>query len=323
MGCNYNRQSAGNAVAKESTNHMAWLAYWDIDPGVKDLERMGNKLNKLAYFGAYFDKNDHVFIPQELRDKRSELKKTAVNYETYLTFVNDKENPDGSAVMKDTEVLRRMFANETIMEKHIDEIIELTVQGGYDGVEIDYERIWKDEAVGQSFLRFVDKLYEKTSQKKLKLRIVLEPSTPFATTEFLQGPEYVVMLYNLYGVHSGPGPKADKKFIEKIIMRMETLPGEKAVAFSTGGCMWGDNGKKRFLTEAEAKTLAVTHDSEVQRDEASQCLFFEYKDKKVTYQVWYADVTTLNYWITITNEQGVNNISLWRFGGNVDINKII
>ena len=29
------------------------------------------------------------------------------------------------------------------------------------------------------------------------------------------GPEYMVMLYNLYGLHSGPGPKADGPFIEK------------------------------------------------------------------------------------------------------------
>ena len=323
VGCNYTSQSAVNAVAKEPTKRSAWLAYWDLDAGEKDLKAIGNRLDKLSYFGAYFDKNDRVFIPKELSDKKSEPQKTKVKYETYLTFVNDKLNFDGSVVMKDIEVLRRLFSDDASMEKHIDEITELTLQGGYDGIEIDYERIWKDEEIGKSFLRFADKLYGKALKNNLKLRLVLEPSTPFSSVGFSKGPEYVVMLYNLYGLHSAPGPKANKEFIQKTVTRMKVLPGEKSVAFSTGGCVWGDNGKKSFLTEVEAKTLAVTYGVETKRDEESQCVVFEYKDMGVSYQVWYADVKTLNYWISIAKEQGENSISLWRFGGNVDINKIL
>ena len=322
IGCNYNSQSAVNAVAKEPTKKSAWLAYWDLDAGEKDLERIGKQLEKLSCFGAYFDSNDRLFIPKELYNKKIELKMKKEKYETYLTFVNDKQNLDGSVVMKDIEVLRRLFSDDASMEKHIDEIISLTLQGGYDGIEIDYERIWKDEKIGQSFLKFVDKLYGKALTNNLKVRIVLEPSTPFSSAAFFKGPEYVVMLYNLYGLHSAPGPKANRVFIQKMVTRVEALPGEKSLAFSTGGCLWGDNGEKRFLTEVEAKTLATVYAIEPKRDEESQCLVFDYKDKGVLYQVWYADVKTLNYWISIAKEQGENNISLWRLGGNVDINEI-
>jgi len=322
-GCNYNSQFAVHAVAKEPAKRAAWLAYWDVDEGGKDLEIAVRKMDKLSYFGAYFDKNDHIFIPKELSEKKSELKKNKGKYETYLTFVNDKQNPDGSVVLKDLEVLRRLFADDVSMESHIDEIIALALQGGYDGIEIDYERIWKDKTIGQSFQRFADKLYVKALKNNLKLRLVLEPGAPFSSTGFSKGPEYVVMLYNLYGLHSAPGPKANKEFIQKIVTRMEALPGEKSAAFSTGGCLWGDNGEKRFLTEVEAKTLAAIYGAETKRDEESQCLVFDYKDVMgVSYQVWYADVNTLNYWISIAKEQGINNISLWRLGGNVDINKI-
>lgn len=322
IGCNYNSQSAVNAVAKEPTKRSAWLAYWDIDAGEKDLEKLGKKLEKLSFFGAYFDSNDHLFIPKEISDKKRELKMKKKKYETYLTFVNDKQNPDGPTVMKDTEVLRRLFSDDASMEKHIDEIIALTQQGGYDGIEIDYERIWKDEKIGQSFLGFANKLYVKALKNNLKLRIVLEPRTAFSSAGFFKGPEYVVMLYNLYGLHSAPGPKANKEFIQKTVERIQALPGEKSIAFSTGGCLWGDNGEKRFLTEVEAKTLAAIYDRETKRDEESQCIVFDYKDRDVTYQVWYADVKTLNYWISIAKEQGENNISFWRLGGNVDINEI-
>jgi spore germination protein YaaH len=319
LGCAYH----SDAVAEEPTKKAGWLVYWDIGAGEKDLKNIGDKLDKLSHFGAYFDENDHVFIPQDLSDKRNELKKKKVNYETYLTIVNDKQNSDGSSTIKDIEVLRRLFSDEASMEKHMDEIIALTLQGGYDGIEIDYEKIWKDESIGQSFLKFANKLYVKALSNDLKLRIVLEPSTPFSSAEFFQGPEYVVMLYNLYGLHSDPGPKANKKFIEKTITRMESLPGEKSVAFSTGGCVWGDNGEKRLLTEVEAKNLATKNHAETERDEESQCVIFDYKENGVSYQVWYADIKTLNAWIKIAKEQGVNNISLWRFGGNINLNKVI
>lgn len=323
-GCNDNSQLSVKAGAKEAIKRSAWLAYWDLDAGEKDLERLEDRLEKICYFGAYFDDEDHLFIAKELNDRKSELKNGKGKYETYLTFVNDKQNLDGSVVMKDKEVLRRLFSDEESMDKHIDEIIALTLNGGYDGIEIDYERIWRDEEIGQSFLIFADKLYIKALENNLKLRLVLEPSTPFSSVGFFEGPEYVVMLYNLKGLHSAPGPKANKEFIQKILTRMQALPGEKSAAFSTGGCIWGDNGEKKFLTELEAKTLADTYGFETKRNEESQCVVFDYKDDiGVSYQVWYADVKTLNYWISIAKEQGEINISLWRLGGNIDINQIL
>ncbi len=319
-GCAFN--SPVKADAKETVRISSWIAYWDLEAGDKDLQRIETKLDKLSYFCAYFDQHDRLFIPQELSDKQKKTKSKKGTYETYLTFVNDRQNSDGLADLKDIEVLRRLFSSDAAMEKHIDEIIALTMQGGYSGIELDYERIWVDEKIGHYFLKFADKLYGKAQANNLKVRIVLEPRTPFSSAAFPQGPEYVVMMYNLYGLHSGPGPKANKDFIQNTLARMSALPGSKSAAFATGGCIWGNNGEKRFLTEVEAKSLAVTYDAAAKRDKESQCLVFSYKDKGITYQVWYADIETLKHWITIAKNQGVNNISLWRLGGNIDINKI-
>nr|WP_092075164.1 hypothetical protein [Dendrosporobacter quercicolus]NSL50107.1 hypothetical protein [Dendrosporobacter quercicolus DSM 1736]SDN37536.1 hypothetical protein SAMN04488502_1245 [Dendrosporobacter quercicolus] len=314
--------SLAGAAANETSQKAAWLAYWDLADGVKDLERIAGRLEQLSYFGAYFDQNDDIFIPQELSGQKAELQQNQGQYETYLTFVNDKQNADGSVIVKDIALLRRLFADEETMDRHIGEIIALTLQGGYDGIEIDYERVWQDEQVGQSYLVFAERLYKEALANNLKLRLVLEPGTPFDSAGFFRGPEYVVMFYNLYGLHSGPGPKANAEFIRKILTQMEALPGGKAAAFSTGGCLWGDDGEKRFLTEVQANTLAVTHARDPRRDKESQCLVFEYQDKGVSYQVWYTDVQTLNYWAAIAREQGVNRINLWRLGGNAAIDRI-
>ena len=321
-GCSQSNHLVAKSMDKADINRTAWLAYWDLDAGVKDLVKIGNKAGKIAYFGAYFDEFDHLFIPQTLSDIKNEHKNKKMAAETYLTFINDKKNFDGTVVLKDLEVLRRLLSKDDSMDKHIDDIIAMTQQGGFDGIEIDYERIWKDEGIAPLFLRFTEKLYPRARAQNLKVRIVLEPNTPFSGTSFIKGPEYVVMMYNLYGLHSGPGPKANKAFIQKLLMQMETLPGEKSVAFSTGGGVWGSNGKKQQVTEVEAKTLASAYDAELQRDPESQNVFFSYENDGVTYQVWYADVKTLNYWSSLVKEKGVEKISLWRLGGNVELNRI-
>lgn len=322
IGCNFSSPFVGNAAAEEPPNLSAWLAYWDLSSGSDELDKISGRLQQLSYFAAYFDKADQLFVPKELLDKRSLLQQKKVTYKTYLSFVNDKQHADGTVSMKDTDVLRRIFTNESLTQKHMDEIIALTKQGGYDGIEIDYERVWKDEKVGQAFLQFCNKLYMQALINDLKLRVVLEPSTPFAAVSFPYGPEYIVMLYNLYGLHSGPGPKANPDFIKKTIQRMGVVPGKKAVALATGGCIWGDNGEKRFITETEAEKLATTYQSEIKRDPDSQCAVYSYTAAGVSYQVWYADAKTLAYWITIAKKHGQNNIHLWRLGGNSDITRL-
>lgn len=34
------------------------------------------------------------------------------------------------------------------------------------------------------------------------------------------------MCYNLFGTHSGPGPKADRAFLEQMVARMSNIPAK-------------------------------------------------------------------------------------------------
>lgn len=318
-GCGSNSSSTSN---KEPVRLSAWITYWDISAGEKEFDRIGKKLQNLSYFAAYFNQDDQLFVPVELTALRDKHKQKSGKQTAYLSFVNDKINADGSFRLKDTQILRRLLADDAAVDKHIAEIIDLTRRYGYDGIEIDYEQVWKDELVWKVFPSFINRLYFAAWKQNIPLRVVLEPSAPFKEAAFAKGPEYVVMLYNLYGVHSGPGPKANAAFIRQTIKRMAALPEQKAIALATGGCSWGSNGEKKFVTEQEAKTLAVTLDIEPVRDEASQGLTFTYTNADISYQIWYADAKTLHYWASVAREHGIADISLWRLGGNIDLHKL-
>jgi spore germination protein YaaH len=258
-----------------------------------------------------------LFIPDEnkiiMDEVRNECKKN--NVQMFLSIVNDQVNSDGSSTLKDNNLTKTLLETEGSRSKHIDNIIKLAVEGQYDGVEIDYEKI-NQETLNQ-FVMFCGGLYERLNEKGLKLRIVLEPKERFGTVQFPKGPEYVMMAYNLYDGSTGPGPKADKNLIEKVAKIMDKIPGKKHLAFSTGGYDWASGQKTVSLKGVDAVNLVNKYKVRPQRDENSGALYFKYyDDKKVQHTVWYSDPETIKIWTETGSKYGYYNISIWRLGGN-------
>ena len=302
----------------------SWVVSWDEANGWKEYQKYKNDWDSVAYFAATFDENGKLQFPEGLKKKP----KTKGSF--YLTFVNDVHPTKGKPIEKDTAVLQKVLATEESRRAHVKEIWQLADEAGADGIEIDYERISKanDPELLKKFANFTQMLFLESISHHKKVRIILEPSMPI-DLPYSSGPEYVVMAYNLYGLHSGPGPKADGSFIQKTIQKMQALPGKKALAFSNGGCVWEDagffglqKGKAKFITEETAVQLAKAHQQQPVRDEASGALHFSYKEKDHNYEVWYADKETLEAWMTLAAKEGISSIYIWRLGGNVSLKQL-
>jgi len=321
VGC-YNGKQANMKAAGQTKNQMsAWLVHWDAEEGTQDFKAFERRLNEICFFGAYFNKDNKLFMPEEFAFSKRVSRKNQKVLE-YLTIVNDRLLPDGSKEYKRTGFLKEKLKNSETRRAHVKEILSLTKDGRFDGVEIDYEKVWQDAETKDLFIKFIKELYAATSENNLKLRVVLEPGAPFNTISLPAGPKYVVMFYNLYGLHSGPGPKADKNFINKTLGKMAGLPEPKAVAFATGGCLWGSNGEKRFITEKEAKQMLKQYKVEAKRDNESKSVTFKYREGTTVYAVWYADAATINYWIRLSEDAGIRDIAIWRLGSSVTLDKI-
>ena len=320
-GCYGGKQANVKAAGQTKNQLSVWNVYWDAEEGTKEFKSFEKRLDEVCLFGAYFDEEGKLLLPEELTfDKRAAKKKKQLV--EYLTIVNDRVLSDGSKEYKKTEFLQSLLNDQEKRKEHIEEIIALAKKGHFDGVEIDYERVWKDDETKASFVPFIKEIYAAATANNLKLRVVLEPGTPFNDIELPPGPKYVVMLYNLYGMHSGPGPKADSVFIKKILGKMVNVPEPKAVAFATGGCVWNSDGEKKFSTEKEAKQLLEQYKADAKRDTASKAVTFKYREGTTVYEVWYADAATLDYWISLAEESGIRDIAIWRLGSNETLNKI-
>ena len=310
--------SGCGAAPLKSGNHppvtkSAWVVSWDKEKGWEAYDKTKERWGSVSYFAVTFDEKGALKVPADL----PKIESTPF----YLTFVNDVTKSNGHSTEKDTDILRHVLRDEHARRVHAKEILAIAEACGADGIDIDYERIGKDPELVEAFAHFTQLLYLESIPAHKKIRIILEPSMPM-DAPYSVGPEYVVMLYNLYGLHSGPGPKADGPFIEKTIRKMEALPSKKAVAFSNGGCLWKDaglfglvKGTPRFITTAEAVRRCDAHQTKPERDEASAALHFSYQEDGHTYEVWYADEETLDAWTTLAANRGIPSVSLWRLGG--------
>lgn len=288
----------------------AWLVYWDWEQGLAKAQL--DKEQTYIVFAASFDKKGKLLLPEQF--KVEDLSKIPQE-QLFLSIVNDREGKKNQLLQKDITILKRKLSGKKRRRKHVQQIIDLCKENGFSGVEIDYENIWQDEKLIQNFALFTAELRDKTQEAGLKLRVVLEPKSLSYAELLPENVEYVVMFYNLYGLHSGPGPKADEKFILRTLKKIEKLRGTPNIAFANGGFSWTSGQRAKSLTSQQAAALAQKHDVVPQRDAQSHALHFSYEEAGKQYTVWYADEETLNFWYQTAAAYGYKRFSLWRLEG--------
>jgi hypothetical protein len=307
-------------------NGNAWIAYWDFDQGLKEAVTIQTQLNSVSYFAAAFDQHNKIilmgpvakFTGKQFVRYRAEVKK-------YLTVVNDVykdvHNPAGESIEKDTDILLELFQSDDRMRAHVADLLNAVKKNGFNGLEIDYENIWKYPIIAGKYVKFLEILVPAAEKNGIPLRVILEPGIPVANNKLPEGPEYVLMCYNLFGSHSAePGPKADDRFLEKMLLKVGQLPRPHGVALATGGCVWQEGKRPYFVTEKEALALQKVLKASLHRDSLSAAQHFNGRDAEgKNVECWFADAKTIIAWKRQAMDYGVDGISLWRLGGNYKI----
>lgn len=313
----------GEGVVLESASSVekefsSWISYWDIDRGIKELSKASDKLSSVSVFALYFNNDGSIYTPENIPDKYGEISgiTNKENINLYVCVVNDVVDETGNIIQKDPNIIRRLIGDPNQRTRHIDELVSFAVNNKYFGIEIDYEKL--DDDIWPDFVLFCDELDKKCKERSIDLRVILEPRAPIDRFTLPDGPEYIMMAYNLYGLSTEPGPKADMDFIKELSQKMNNLSGKKWFAFATGGFDWQTGGGVSDVTEAEALDIISVYGCLPARDEKSGCLYFYYTDQKgKDHTVWYADNVTLDLWKKTAEECGLYNICLWKLGGNV------
>ena len=304
------------ALSAESDALTLWSTYWDNDNDLVAMRELAGGHEDISLFAAYY-KDGEIFVPEATTHSMNELRRKSLtsDKDIYLSIVNDNEK-NGKTEHKSTELLCELIGSKENAEAHAKELVDLAVRNGYDGIEIDYEKIRKDLKLWEAFLVFENKLLAEAKEAGIKVRILLETQTAMSELEgrFPEGPEYVIMCYNLYGGGTEPGPKADPDFLAEIYEKFKNLPNT-SYALANGGYEWIDEEKNASqIKRADIERILSEQEIVPVRDEQSKALYFNYKLKGKEHTIWYADEKTLSEWAKKLTELsgGKVKISYWR-----------
>ena len=292
-----------------------WVAYWDYADAIEQINALGDELDTIVCFEALYGSDGRTILHPEGCDELLNILKTNYgNKKTiYLSYTNDFQNPDGSYTQKSVDLLRAAFSSEAAIEQYSSDMVKDAKASGVDGLELDYENMRKDDSLFTGYALFVNSLAKKCNEAGLSFRVATEYQTGIKC-QLTDGPEYVVMCYNLYGYGTEPGPKANAEYLVSCFNNFAYL-SHVNFAFSLGGFKW-NNGNVSAVTENEALALLAASGAAIEYEPSGGAHFAYTEADGSISEVYYADANTIVMWKNLLRSQGADNFSLWRMGGN-------
>ncbi len=292
----------------------AWIVYWDDAAGLQEAVALNPTPDRLIVFEALFSADETVMLEPQAEEMLREMQNAFPPERIWLSVVNDLALKEGGYTNKDRQLLRDLMTEPERRESHIRELTGLAEKWQLKGLEIDYENIHGDRELWQYYAAFLRELHEALQERGIGLRVCLEWDS-LLYTELPEGPEYSIMCYTLFGYHSGPGPKADRSFLQKVAELYQNR-SDCALALAAGGYDWNGNRVERELTEKEAEKIFRSRNLKPSRDMDSGALHGTYLQDGETHTVWYADAETLHGWMERLHEYGYDRVDFCRLGGN-------
>ncbi|MBR5110485.1 MAG: hypothetical protein IK099_09835 [Clostridia bacterium] len=307
---------AGSAGQEENgtVSCGAWIVYWNQNDGMEEALGLDPLPDRLIAFEALFGADKSVILEHESQELLRRMQSKFPAEKIYLSVVNDLVLSKGGYSNKDTQLLRDLLLTEEAREAHIRELTYLVDRWHLKGLEIDYENIHGDRAIWKGFTVFLKDLYAEMQKRGVTLRVALEWDS-ILYTNLPEGPEYSIMCYNLFGFHSGPGPKADKSFLRKIA-GMYSGRNDCCMALAAGGIDWIGNSADTEVTARQAEYIFRSKNLKTKRDPDSGALYGTYMKDGQTHTVWYADAETIRQWMEILQEYGYSKFDFFCLGGN-------
>ncbi|WP_300157270.1 glycosyl hydrolase [Solidesulfovibrio sp.] len=301
------------------TEITTWIADWDLARGLTEWRAHQGLFDSVRVFSASFDEKDRPALsPDWARVLGRDAAAVFGGTPAYLTVVNDVVTPSGKGnKLKDPGLVSRLLATPDSRSRHLDALLSLARDSRFQGLEIDYENV--AEADWPAFLDFVAALWQRANASGLRLSVLLQPQRRYLSRPLPPGPQYVLMGYNLYGFHSGPGPKATPAFLAEQAAALRALGAlsSTTLALATGGFDWTGPKAARQLTEAEARALLAQQAAAPTRSAGDGYLVARYRDGTgKDHEVWHADGQTLGTLWQAGRQAGFAGLAVWRLGGN-------
>jgi spore germination protein YaaH len=248
----------------------------------------------------------------------------------------------------DDQVIVEIIQDDAKRAKHVQEIVDLVVANGYDGIDIDYEALRKEAR--NDFSAFIAELGEALHAVDKLLSVAVYAKTHEAGWDGAGAQDWAelakhadalkVMGYDYHWCTQHPGPLTPLDWLEDVLAyadevarRAPSLKGKLIIGLPLYGLDWeawstSDDGPAATETMyVRARNLLNTYKSEVKRDNVKHypcnCHFstnvepyFLYEKDGKKHIVYYQDAAATRARLELIDKYRhlVKGITFWRLG---------
>ncbi|MFC0214626.1 glycosyl hydrolase family 18 protein [Paenibacillus chartarius] len=240
------------------------------------------------------------------------------NINTYAVIQNHFE-PD---------LTRKVLSDSALRQKAINNILTLTQNNGYRGVNLDFENMYAADR--QLFNSFVKELTQVAKTKSLEVIVSVTAKTNECTTCSWSGAfdfytlgqtadKIQLMSYDQNGSWGPPGPVAGYPWFEKAIQyAVSQIPSRKVLlGLPAYGYDWNvttNTGHKAVMWKSIPGLLSTYHAQPVW-NETEKSPTLTYTDALGSkHVVWYEDDKSIELKTELANKYSLGGISVWRMG---------
>ncbi len=237
-------------------------------------------------------------------------------YKVWGLFANEGMIETTSQIMRDYK----------LREKTINKIVELAVQYNLDGINIDFENMYKEDV--DLFTRFIIELYPRVKQCGMTLSVdVTAPdggdtwSLCFDRYNIAENSDYIIfMAYDQYGQSSTkPGPTAGYDWTEvslkKFVRDIESNKIILGIPFYTR--LWREyteqNPASSVVSMKNIDNALNQYFSGIEKiwDEGRKQYYVERVMEDFTYKMWIEDEETVQGKLDMAQEYKLGGVAFW------------
>lgn len=238
------------------------------------------------------------------------------NYKVWAMFSNDSMIETTSEILNDYKTRQQTIEN----------IVNLAVKYGVDGINLDFENIYKEDK--DMFTRFVVELYPRL--KDLGMTLTVDVTAPdggdnwslcYDRDALADNADYLVfMAYDQNNANSiKAGTVAGYGWVKANVNKFlgqEAVSNEKlilAIPFYTRVWTENSNGeliKSSIVNMKDVNTL-IAGKGETTWDTTTRQNYIEYKQGNNTCKIWIEDLASIREKLGIVGEKGLAGVAFW------------
>lgn len=309
---------------------LGWVPYWDQERATESFRNNADKFDYISFFWYYIDEGGKVRKYQPAKEDLATInfaKSKGVKVLAVVTNLPDySEGGDW-----DWRRVNVVLGNKQSREKHIRELLELVERKGFDGIDIDYEALKKDQR--EEFSLFIKEISEVFHGKGKEVGVAIHPRTSEFDPNAPEGYEaqdlvklsqsadrLYLMTYEEHNSADDPGPIGSLSWSSKVVSYVNNkLNGEGEKIFlgiPLYGYDWNTDRKSlKALEFAGVQEVISTYNPKISYLTDIGEKTFEYENDGLNHEVWFNDADTSESKIELAKQNWLGGVAFWRLGG--------